>query len=366
MGVTVSVASGDEGSSNLSNDNQCLCNVDSSSDILDRYKWNGPSWSGQGYFPSFPATCPYVTTVGATMGPSIGKSEIPCQSQLGGRITTGGGFSSFYSQSPWQKEAVDNYFSNVQTTSHAPLKGYNPVGRAYPDISMIGSDFEIEVEGEVQYVSGTSCSAPVFAAFISLLNSARLAKQLPAVGFINPTLYSAGYNKSENFFNDITIGSNKCCSGYSSDITCCSTGFTATRGWDPVSGWGSIDYIQLAKIFSVTTSYVPIGDTDDYTDDDLKSILFYRKIILIIIGILSSLLICHWTYTCFKRYWNFSRLVRVRRHNYTPSIATSSAGDAHITMEFPSTSNVIHEIQLSTQQNQLISNTQISNVEMVQ
>ena len=28
------------------------------------------SWSGMGYFPSFPATSPYVTAVGATMGTS--------------------------------------------------------------------------------------------------------------------------------------------------------------------------------------------------------------------------------------------------------------------------------------------------------
>jgi len=50
----------------------------------------GPtSWTGRGYFPSFPATSPYVTAVGATMGPESGTEEIACQSQLGGVITTG-------------------------------------------------------------------------------------------------------------------------------------------------------------------------------------------------------------------------------------------------------------------------------------
>ena len=44
---------------------------------------------GKGYFPSFPATSPYVTAVGATMGPESGMSEIACQAQLGGVITTG-------------------------------------------------------------------------------------------------------------------------------------------------------------------------------------------------------------------------------------------------------------------------------------
>ena len=49
----------------------------------------GTAWSGRGYFPSFPATSPYVTAVGATMGPESGNPEVACQSQLGGVITTG-------------------------------------------------------------------------------------------------------------------------------------------------------------------------------------------------------------------------------------------------------------------------------------
>ena len=48
-----------------------------------------PQVPGKGYFPSFPATSPYVTAVGATMGPESGDPEIACQSQLGGVITTG-------------------------------------------------------------------------------------------------------------------------------------------------------------------------------------------------------------------------------------------------------------------------------------
>ena len=43
---------------------------DSSSSSLPPQHWLGSnSWHGQGYFPSFPATSPYVTSIGATMGP---------------------------------------------------------------------------------------------------------------------------------------------------------------------------------------------------------------------------------------------------------------------------------------------------------
>merc|ERR1712014_191696 len=50
-----------------------------------------------------------------------------------------------------------------------------------------------------------------------------------SVGFINPTLYQAGASS----FNSITSGNNKC----TASTTCCSQGFTATAGWDPVTGW---------------------------------------------------------------------------------------------------------------------------------
>ena len=92
QGVTIVVSSGDDGAVNIGcsscNSNQantydnCACNANSGSPTT----WTGPKWTGTGYFPSFPATCPYVTAVGATMGsgqpsivPFIGGQEIACQ-----------------------------------------------------------------------------------------------------------------------------------------------------------------------------------------------------------------------------------------------------------------------------------------------
>jgi len=56
--------------------------------LFSRY-FQGAPWSGVGYFPSFPASAPYVTAVGATQGPESDDPEIACQSQEGGVITTG-------------------------------------------------------------------------------------------------------------------------------------------------------------------------------------------------------------------------------------------------------------------------------------
>lgn len=92
QGVTIVVSSGDDGAVNIGcsscNPNQapsqdnCACQANSGSSI----PWSGPKWTGTGYFPSFPATVPYVTAVGATMGngqpsivPFINGQEIACQ-----------------------------------------------------------------------------------------------------------------------------------------------------------------------------------------------------------------------------------------------------------------------------------------------
>mmetsp|Transcript_10297 Transcript_10297/g.15463 ORF Transcript_10297/g.15463 Transcript_10297/m.15463 type:complete len:672 (-) Transcript_10297:785-2800(-) len=270
MGVTIAVASGDDGAPNSyypgnSNTAQCMCSLDSSSSNKKNY-WTsstGPGggavtksgWSGQGYFPYFPASCPYVTAVGATMGPEYGNPEVACQSQQGGVISSGGGFSTFFAQPAWQQPTVAAYLRAANASAlTTPAAGFNPRGRAYPDLALIGVNYQVMVAGKLVGMYGTSASAPVFAAFITLLNTARRAAGQPAVGFINPSLYSAGRNRS-GLFTDVTSGSNKCCStgvpaSPGPGPVCCSSGFTALPGWDPVTGWGSLGMSQLSKLFN--------------------------------------------------------------------------------------------------------------------
>ena len=64
------------------------------------------------------------------------------------------------------------------------------------------------------------------------------------MGFINPTLY-----QNMSSFTDITSGGNNCCKLTSGSVTCCSAGFAATAGWDPVTGLGSITFTKLAQLF---------------------------------------------------------------------------------------------------------------------
>lgn len=170
------------------------------------------------------------------MGPETGGPEVVCSSSTNGVITSGGGFSTKVAQPSWQTKAVNYYFSTA-TGSNAPASGYNAAGRGYPDISLIGVNYQIYLNGYPAIVYGTSCSSPVFAAFVTLVNSKRLSSNLTAIGFINPTLYSVGYNYTlgipNNYnatFNDVTSGNNKCCAS-GSHPQCCTSGFTAVKGW---------------------------------------------------------------------------------------------------------------------------------------
>jgi tripeptidyl-peptidase-1 len=175
-----------------------------------------------------------VVAVGATMGPQSNQPEVTCTSNGGGVITSGGGFSEYVNQPDYQKNSATYYFAH-----NSPPSGYNANGRGYPDISYVGVNYEVVIGGEINYVCGTSCTSPMFAGFITLVNSARAATNLSSIGFINPLLYSVGYNNTIGIaneynatFNDVTSGTNNCCSSSNpATAVCCATGFTAVKGW---------------------------------------------------------------------------------------------------------------------------------------
>lgn len=218
QGVTVLVASGDDGAINGTN---CA------------------------YNPSFPATSPYVTAVGATMGVESHGTEVVCQTNLGARITSGGGFSNFITRPSYQDTAVTAYFASGVT---APVSGYSATGRGIPDVSLAGRNYQTVIGGGSYVSDGTSCSTPAVAGMVSLINAARKNIGLPTVGFLNPTLYASG----GSFANDITSGHNKC--GMSA---CCPQGFYASTGWDPVTGFGSVNFTMLYNLLIPSASSSP-------------------------------------------------------------------------------------------------------------
>ena len=121
---------------------------------------------------------------------------------------------------------------------------------------------------------------------VTLLNTYRLNQSLPLVGFLNPTLYS---NKSTALFNDISSGSNNCCSyngaRYTESLaTCCAQGFRATAGWDPVTGLGTVYFPRFAAMFDVPLSLELLSYTYEHTSPFALSANYIA--LLVVLGFL--------------------------------------------------------------------------------
>jgi tripeptidyl-peptidase-1 len=173
--------------------------------------------------PAFPASCPFVTAVGGT-------TEINPEVAIN---FSGGGFSNYFTRPSYQNTAVSTFLNGLGTTTFAGL--FNASGRAYPDVSAQSNGFQVVVGGRTTSVAGTSCSSPTVAAVFSLLNDFRLSSGKTALGFINPLIYST----ATSGFTDITSGSNPGCG---------TTGFTAGKGWDPVTGLGTPNFLALQNL----------------------------------------------------------------------------------------------------------------------
>jgi tripeptidyl-peptidase-1 len=130
------------------------------------------------------------------------------------------------------------------------VSGYSSNGRGYPDVSLLAHSYKVYIGGNSYSVDGTSASTPVFSAFLALINSQRKNIGLGTLGFVQPLLYSS-YTSWLKV--DINSGNNKCCAKTSSTI-CCSQGFTAVNGWDPVTGLGSVNYASLSASLDVSSA----------------------------------------------------------------------------------------------------------------
>lgn len=152
-----------------------------------------------------------ITTVGATyLIPEVAADF------------SGGGFSNYFPRPDYQSEVVSAYLALLGNNDTGL---YNASGRAYPDVSAYGVNCSVVIGGVTQVVSGTSCSAPIFASTIAILNDRLLAAGKPTLGFLNPWLYSGAGAAA---FTDIVSGNNTSC-GDDDNL-----GFFATKGWDPV------------------------------------------------------------------------------------------------------------------------------------
>ncbi|KAJ6467910.1 family S53 protease-like protein [Mycena sanguinolenta] len=175
------------------------------------------------FMPVFPASCPFVTSVGSTQGFAPEKAI----------NFTGGGFSNVFSTSDYQMAAVSGF---LQTIPDDFAGTFNKTGRGYPDVSTQGWNFETVIVGDIFLEGGTSASSPTFAAIIALINDRLIAAKKPVLGFLNPFLYT----KASSAFTDVTTGHN---SGFVCPAS--SVAFDAAVGWDPLTGFGTPNFPNL-------------------------------------------------------------------------------------------------------------------------
>ena len=200
LGVTICVAAGDDGSDDQVGDGHA--HVD------------------------FPSSSPYVLAVGGTtlkrsatgaVTETAWKDGDGLRQDNGG--STGGGVSTYFERPSWQ------------TVNIASVNPGSIAGRIVPDVAADASantGYWTVVDGQGGASGGTSASAPLWAALIALLN-ASLGKP---VGYLNPLLYQANANGKtlgQSGCRDITSGNNE---------TASIGGYSATAGYDAVTGWG--------------------------------------------------------------------------------------------------------------------------------
>lgn len=216
-GVSLLFASGDHG---IGPDGTCYSNEDPSKPM---------------FLPNFPASCPYVTTVGGTRDHS--PEIVAFDARTG--FVAGGGFSNYFPRPHYQESVVTSYLSDLGSQYHGL---YNATGRAYPDISASSYHYMMVWNGTKKITDGTSASTPAVAAIFALVNDALAAEGKPPLGWLNPWIYSHGFQG----FKDILVGS----------IPGCDTsGFPATKGWDVASGFGT-----PVSEFLLTTFGTRLGD----------------------------------------------------------------------------------------------------------
>jgi tripeptidyl-peptidase-1 len=187
------------------------------------------------FLPEFPSSCPFITSVGATMNFT---PEVVAYNPSND-YASGGGFSSYFSRPLYQDGVVDAY---VESLGGRDAQYYNASGRGYPDVAGQGFAYAEVWNSRDVRVSGTSASTPAISAIFALVNDALLAAGKSPLGFLNPWLYKRGHKA----FTDITSGSAVGCSELGDGL-----GFPAKEGWDAVTGFGTPRFKDILEALGV-------------------------------------------------------------------------------------------------------------------
>ncbi len=192
LGISVTAAAGDDGSTDRATDGRS--HVD------------------------FPAASPHVLACGGTrLTTDRATGAITSETVWNngaGHGATGGGVSDTFPRPSWQ--------------STVTVPG---TGRGVPDVAAVAdpqTGYQVQVDGTNLVIGGTSAVAPLWAALIARLAQATGRR----LGLLHPVLYrGATATTVPPGFRDITTGTNGA--------------YTAAPGWDPCTGLGVPDGTAL-------------------------------------------------------------------------------------------------------------------------
>ena len=229
LGVTVTVAAGDNGSSDDPN-------------------------STSGVHVDFPASSPHVLACGGTqlignLNTNTITSEVVWNELANNEGAGGGGVSDVFPLPSWQ--------ANVGVPT---IAGGTGTGRGVPDVAGNAdpvTGYLVVVDGKQQPIGGTSAVAPLWAGLIARLAQATGKK----FGLLQPLVYggvTAG--AAAQGFNDVTEGDNGA--------------YSAGPGWDATTGLGSPNgqalLTHLSAPTATSTSTPPATSTSTSTGEKPK------------------------------------------------------------------------------------------------
>lgn len=197
IGMTVFVASGDEGAYGLHGPGRLICHVDA------------------------PANCPHAVAVGGTHLVVNAADQIVLETgwtDTDNNGASGGGISQIFAAPPYQ--------AGIEL----PVKAGYHAGRGVPDVALNAdpdTGYAVFFQGAWTVVGGTSCSSPIWAALLAQIAGKAASLSQEVLGYVNPALYDLGPTPA---FRPITSGNNS----YGGVV-----GYECTPGWNAVTGWGS-------------------------------------------------------------------------------------------------------------------------------
>ena len=216
LGVTVTAAAGDDGSSDRETDGRA--HVD------------------------FPAASPHTLACGGTSLKANGSTGVVTSETVWnngtGNGATGGGYSTTFDRPSWQTAAL-----GAVASSASGAEASTPSGRGVPDVAGDAdpqTGYQVLIDGSPGVIGGTSAVAPLWAALVARLAQANGTK----FGLIQPALYAAARPGAvAPGFRDITQGNNGV--------------YSSAAGWDACTGLGVPVGSQLGALLAAPKTAAP-------------------------------------------------------------------------------------------------------------